>query len=213
MKAKDVLRAVCCTYDGRFNPLRNICVPNSTNVSRWESDLLVIRPTGWVDEVEIKVTVSDFRAELRNKWEKHLSLRQGKVCTHLDGRERNRFSYWRKPGDETVEIDGKQIWVRGNSPTIIRRFWFAMPADVFAKVEAEVPAWAGILTVGESEVGWKIRDGVLDWKEVRAAKQLPSRRATDADRVKALTSIHHRAWSRSSSTFEIMDLVDSEVAA
>jgi hypothetical protein len=94
-------------------------------VSQWESDLLVIHPTGWVDEVEVKVSVSDFRAELAKKSEKHESLERGYSV-------KTRYDYAAKEYSSV------------NLPTIIRRFWFAMPREVYNSVKDSVPSWAEI---------------------------------------------------------------------
>jgi hypothetical protein len=57
-----------------FNPRLNLIVPNVS----WgwglchEADLIVLRPSGYCDEVEIKVTASDIKADLKkpnNHWE------------------------------------------------------------------------------------------------------------------------------------------------
>ena len=50
-----------------FNPRMNVIVPNiSWGMGlRYEADMVVLRPSGWAIEIEIKVTRSDIAADLR----------------------------------------------------------------------------------------------------------------------------------------------------
>ena len=59
-----------------FDRNKTICVPNvmSGTVPGFEADLLVLRYSGWAEEVEFKRTASDFRNEFRNKLKKHKTL-------------------------------------------------------------------------------------------------------------------------------------------
>lgn len=75
LRANQVEMAVAHFFDAR----RNIIVPNVS----WgfglpfEIDLLVVRPTGYAIEVEIKVVASDIRADLTK--DRHLSGRKHKM--------------------------------------------------------------------------------------------------------------------------------------
>lgn len=61
-----------------FNPRRNIVVPNvSWGLGlRHEADLVVLRSSGWADEVELKISAADIKADTK------------KACSHTEG---NRF--------------------------------------------------------------------------------------------------------------------------
>lgn len=48
---------------------RYLCVPNSNQFLHWEADLLVMAPSHWLYEIEIKSTVADLRAD--RKKDKH----------------------------------------------------------------------------------------------------------------------------------------------
>lgn len=52
-----------------FNYRQNLMVPNVWwgFGLRYEADLVVVRPSGWMLEIEIKVTSSDIRADLKKK--------------------------------------------------------------------------------------------------------------------------------------------------
>jgi hypothetical protein len=72
MNAADIELAVAHHYGWRAN----IIVPN---VSwgwhlRYEADLVILRPSGWASEIEIKVSASDIRADL-SKHHQHDSTR------------------------------------------------------------------------------------------------------------------------------------------
>jgi hypothetical protein len=68
--------------------LKQICLPNSFFAGA-EADLLVLYPSGWLEEVEIKISISDFRREFKTKAWKHGSL-QG-IYSHKDGQILRRF--------------------------------------------------------------------------------------------------------------------------
>lgn len=56
---------------------RYLCVPNSNQFLAWEADLLVMAPSMWLYEIEIKSTVSDLRADMKKikhrfVWGNHL---------------------------------------------------------------------------------------------------------------------------------------------
>lgn len=59
-----------------WNLMKSQVIPRCC-LTGWEADLLVIRPSGWAEEVEIKISKSDFRAEWTKKAEKHEDLRLG----------------------------------------------------------------------------------------------------------------------------------------
>jgi hypothetical protein len=155
MKAKDV-QAALVGYGTNclWNPRRVLAVRNSNGVCEWEADLLLIHPSDWVWEVEIKVSVSDFRREFQTKCKKHRRL-------------------------------------QNFSQTLVRRFFLAMPVAVWEKVRDEVPECYGVILLDPK---WVDAWGRLKpWIE-RRGKELPARRATDADRRKVLESVYYRSW-------------------
>ena len=110
---------VCCLW----HPLRQVGVRNSTGVAGWEADLLVIQPTGMVYEIEIKVSVGDFRREFTHKSQKYAALLKGK-----------------HPGP------------RGEA-TIVHHFMYAMPKEIYEKVKSEIPDWAGLILLDGQKAG------------------------------------------------------------
>lgn len=58
-----------------FGVRQNIIVPNvawGMNLAH-EADMIVLRPSGWAIEVEIKVTASDIKADTEKRWDKSSS--------------------------------------------------------------------------------------------------------------------------------------------
>ena len=54
---------------------KSIILPNyASGLTGWEADVIILRETGWAEEVEIKTSLSDFKAEFKNKIEKHKKL-------------------------------------------------------------------------------------------------------------------------------------------
>lgn len=80
MRTSDIEIAVA----SHFNWRQNIIVPNVS----WglfgdgrEIDLAIVRPSGWLVEVEIKITASDIKADLRKRhW--RLNMQQKDKPTH-----------------------------------------------------------------------------------------------------------------------------------
>lgn len=68
MTAQDIEIAVAHHFDYR----RNVIVPNVHwgMGLHYEADLVVLRPSGWAVEVEIKISAADIRADLK-KWRQH----------------------------------------------------------------------------------------------------------------------------------------------
>lgn len=101
----------------KFDCRRNIVVPNCCRFTYGEADLIVVRKSGWVDEVEIKVSKADYRREFKTKDIKHGVMR----------------------GDYQMEC--------GYEYMSCKRFWFAMPLALAQGLLEEMPAYAGLIGV------------------------------------------------------------------
>ena len=148
-----------------WSPQKALAVRNSSGIVGWEADLLIVQPSGWVWEVEVKVSVSDFRREFTagSKIKKHTALTKGE------------FQRWA----------GSKL--RQN---MVRKFFYAMPSEVYEKVKSEVPEYAGVILVAKEPGDY----GRLRPRIERNAKVLPARRANDKDRTAILLSVYHRYW-------------------
>ncbi len=173
--AGGVMRECLRHWDFRKNQI----IPNSY-LAGWEADLLVIRPSGWVEEVEIKISKSDFRAEWKHKAEKHEDLRLGR-CRYLGW---NAVEHGSHPEDDPRLVERRGFLYIRDRPSLVRKFWFAMPATLAAALLDEVPADYGVLAVGHLAAEVLREPTVLKC----------ARKITDADRLKALDSMYFRYW-------------------
>lgn len=177
MTALDVLQSVAGYWDScLWSPRQCLIVPNSTGIAGWEADLLVIQKSGWVDEVEIKVSVSDFKKEFTSpkKVRKHGQLVSGVPVTL--------FSMADLKHHETGKVE----------PHIVRRFWFAVPDEILSKVLPLVPPYAGLIAIGPTTyVG-----SVYRTRKVIQAPQLKmARQVTSEERTAAREAVYFRYWS------------------
>lgn len=165
MKASDVLNSLIGFKNHcLWSPMSVIAVPNSHGLVGYEADLLILRESGWLDEVEIKVSASDFRREFtaKTKQRKHDKLRTG-------------VSFF--PAE----------------PIAIRHFYFAMPLDVFQKVQNEVPEYAGIILVDPPKVDQF--GHMVPWVHKTPSKLPRAVKASDKFKARMLTLAHGRLWS------------------
>lgn len=64
IKTQDIELAVM----HRFDPIKNIVVPNVyRSLLPYEADIVVLRPSGYATEIEIKTSISDFNADFEKK--------------------------------------------------------------------------------------------------------------------------------------------------
>jgi hypothetical protein len=181
--AVDVSRVVALQV---WSPYRQIIVPNCVGMTGAEADLLVLHESGWMDEVEIKISKADFRREISKKTDKHKMLLEGPrryvyaseyELVKDDPRfERDGISYDDRPARSGHIRDQKSI---------IRRFFFAMPEELAKELLSEIPQWAGLLAVG----------GTRSYSILKRPPKLPnSRKLTDAERAKLLRYGYVRYW-------------------
>ena len=100
--------------------------PNYTPIGWWECDLWAVTKAGYAVEYEIKLTVSDFRADQkkgRNRW-----LHEGRRYT-----------------GKTREVKHEMIGDT-NGPT---RFFYVVSSNIEAAVKDELPEWAGLIVADE----------------------------------------------------------------
>ena len=129
LTARDVALAICRYNGGLWTAFQSLAALNTCGVVGWEADLLVIRPSGWIYEVEIKLTASDFRADLR-KMLKHRCLADGQVIDRFGRLQQN----------------------------YVRRFYYGVPASLREKIEPDLPEHAGLIEVEDVETQWRGRE-------------------------------------------------------
>lgn len=101
---------------------KNLVCPNYTPRKWWECDVFELTAAGYFTEYEIKLTRADFKADSK-KIEKS----------------------WTGPWDNRIEvIRKKHDLLAAGDPTGPSRFWYVAPEGIL--VDADIPAWAGLIT-------------------------------------------------------------------
>lgn len=60
----------------KWNYSQQVCIPRCTHLG-WEADLLVLQPSGFLEEAEIKTNIPDLKRDFTDKIEKHRSISRG----------------------------------------------------------------------------------------------------------------------------------------
>ena len=113
-----------------FPPRQFMVIPNASWGMKldFEADLLVITKANWAYEVEIKISISDARAD-QKKSRKKYEYRDGKFVG----------------GDRTKYEAGKP------QSKHIKGFYYAFPECLYEKMLPILPAYAGIIAVKRYE--------------------------------------------------------------
>lgn len=181
MTSREITNALARHLDYR----KNVIVPRC-HFAGAEADLLCLRPSDWLEEFEVKVSLSDFKREFIEKTWKHEFLVQGS--------RHNTF-----PGD------GECVVVASEHK--IRRFWFAVPHELSDKVNDLVPAHAGLVTVQRTQSRWRNAfDVVVIAKPAPVLKM--ARKLTQGERCDLCRLAYLRYWD-----IEAKEEVVEEVAA
>lgn len=106
----------------RLGEKREYAMPN-VYVFENESDFLTVTRAGYIDEYEVKISRSDFRADFKKR--RHINYQ-----TLTPWR-------WYTRGDVT--------WLYGRNVQYPNRFWYAVPEDLVTP--DEVPEYAGLIYV------------------------------------------------------------------
>lgn len=148
----------------------NRLLPNCCHTG-WESDLLLLRKSGWLEEFEIKVTKADLRRELVEKADKHELLQRGKPTLHYEPPAYQQRKDCSEPKQHTIH-----------------RFWFVMPIALAESLSGEIPMHCGLLAVERG--GWAGR--VTELRKAPVLKM--ARKPTDREVIDILESAYFRFW-------------------
>lgn len=193
MTSADVTRSLV----RMFSPHKNLVVPNCCTKLAWEADLLVVRPSGWAEEFEIKVSIADFRREFVTKEDKHRALPIGfpTSCRRYGAawKEGETFDPENPLHIATgVESRTGQVYAYEDHskmrPHLIKRFWYAMPSEIAEKVRAEIPEYAGLIVVAKGRWGHEAT------VEKEAPKLKNCRKVTDDERSNLYRACYYRFW-------------------
>ena len=167
MNERDILERLRSRYD-------HIYVLTNSFIFGWESDYFgITKGTGYAYEIEVKISKSDFRADFKNKTEKHrcLSLANQEIIT-IPRQEATKYG---PTGEKEKDRLGRERVVYGNipqgyCPLVIRknfipnRFFYAVPAELVDSIKDILPKYAGLISVNGYDV-----------KEVKSAPILHKR--------------------------------------
>lgn len=158
MTAKDIIVALESNYQTADFTVPNIYFfghPYS------ETDFLVVQKSGYIYDIEIKISRSDFRADFK-KEDKHSILSTGAYIS-----KHNSFYF----------KDDKRIRVAKGQPipkSRPNRFYYAVPEGLIKK--SEVPKYAGLLYIKPSGSVVKVKEAPLLTKEKTAFHEVLARK-------------------------------------
>jgi hypothetical protein len=199
---------------GHFGYAKNVVLPNYANgLVGWEADLVLIRPSGWAEEFEVKISAADFKAEFRDKAGKHRRLVEGhpknvdkplgrREHRELNGYSTEDFDRWEEAlaSDLTEKVRWSNGKITHPEPYMIydwrsctrhqcRRFWFAMPHELAEKLLPSIPDHAGLIAVSPSRFGGVCVDVKKEAPVLKMAEKFPQERL-----VHVLKCAYYRMW-------------------
>jgi len=189
-----------------FNYGKNLIVPNyGKGLVGWEADLVVVRPSGWAIEVEVKISIADLKAEFKHKVEKHRRLLNGvpqivhEPWNSRASRRPEDIEDWAQydaalaandPSDYIIhskQVTSINDW-RQPSKHYCKEFWFALPIELIEKAMPIIPDYAGVLSLEEDR--W---DAV---QVVQRATPLPMAQKVDGEtRAHMMQCMYFRFWN------------------
>jgi hypothetical protein len=156
--SREIVNSLCAHH---WEPTTHLLVPNACSLCGWEQDLVVIHKSGFMEEVEVKISASDYRREFSDR----------------------SFDKFRKHSIFRGELEP------GHGSSRVRRFWFAMPAELAEKLAGEIPEYAGLLSVKRAAVRSQC---------VTIVKKAPilrgSRKLEPEEQIAVLRLAHLRYW-------------------
>lgn len=160
MNAQQLTWALCQAPSPFDFHTQLLCVSNTNSFTAWEADLLVVSRAGYMTEVEVKVSLSDWRADAKKYKFKILSDQGQNPET---AREQ---SSWRS----------------------IKAFWYAVPVELAPRyTEAGIPDWAGVMGVREPDEAhhWQASFEIVRQPKIFKAVKLTERRQLELARLGA----------------------------
>lgn len=152
----------------RLSTTYEVIIPNCYTQHDNEADLFLLRKSGFCDEIEIKVTRSDFLADKK----KRISYR------NLTVDEYN----WNKKGFEFCPSTKPKCNALIDGDLQCNYFWYAIKNGI-AKIE-EIPEFAGLIIVHD--------DGEISI--MREPKRLHRNKLSFEQRFKYCRLLHYRFW-------------------
>lgn len=149
IKEYDIQRALQKKFDSNDYHLCNSYVFDKN----WESDYMSISNTGYVYEVEIKISRADFfRDFAKDKHHIFQNCTKPYLVVNKGGRHGDRLG-WKEEGDRKIQYpvyaEASGIKILDLSQTLFpNRFYYACPDDILQP--EDIPSYAGLLYVGRT---------------------------------------------------------------
>jgi len=151
-----------------------LLVPNAFMHYTSEMDLVGLRKSGFIDEIEIKVSVQDFKADF-------------KKTAGVSGKA----SYWpcflsggKQSYPMTVHWPKHEAIQEGE---LTNYFSFMLPEDIAD--QCDVPEYAGLY------IARRDKDGHVRINEVRTAKRLNTKKITERQKYELARKMAYRYWT------------------
>lgn len=139
-----------------------------------ESDMVIVRSSGWAMEVEVKISWADFRADL------------AKGQTKRDPGKHDRLALGDPRYTPFSAGRSSALDLSDRSPHTCRHFYFAAPSELATRIQPVLPLHAGLLAV----------DSKLRVHEVTAAPRLNARKIEPDTLMKLYRSLYFKHWDR-----------------
>jgi hypothetical protein len=165
MTSNDITRALAHA----FPPLKYTISARCCSALQWEADFLAVTKAGYLTEVEIKVSRSDFQAEFKSKAHKHRVLQEG---VPKQGQWRHKTGY---------DLDWTTV-----QPHRVKHFYFAMPHELATQLEPLVPTYCGLVAISTGG-----RFGALKVKVLRPAPILKNHRKLTQEEIHQIMRSNH----------------------
>lgn len=161
-----------------------------------EADVLVVRRSMWATEIEVKVSVSDFKADFK-KGEGEWTGFSGKHDRLVQGHPRY-VSRLAEP-DNPVFADADDLTfgihdLTDREPHRCRQFFFAVPEPLVASVLPILPEHAGLISVDGKQAGYV----------KQAPKLKPSRKYTESEVAALYKTCYYKVWKQNADRFRAL---------
>lgn len=151
MKEQDILTKLRANFDHDY-------VLTNSYVFPWESDYFGFSKSGYVYEIEVKISISDFRADFK-KEQKHLCLNHNTKSNvpRIRGEQTEMVVCGSHTRGRRVVNDYKRqnkgyCGLSYMENQIPNRFFYAVPESIADKAKELLPNYAGLIIVGDYSI-------------------------------------------------------------
>lgn len=140
---------------------------NNLHFYQWESDIIVQTMSGYLQEIEVKVSRADFLADRKKAF-----LSQNPVTKQFE------------------KIPKYDLLQKGLGPY---RFAYLIPAELLDQVKSEIPSWVGLYTVRSYYSGDFTTYSI---NKIKTGKKLHNNKATEAETKALLLAAYYKNFNK-----------------